>query len=204
MILASFGDGEDYANEGAEEGGNDYAQEDGGDGEGVNNYLGNDTQQEGNYALQNSGQNALPEEGETLNNSAQNEFASQDPPPMEDQAAVDTSVSDGAEMAASQAMAPVAAPMPGGKVMYVRSTITLFTSPGGAAAGTLEKGDHPLVWTADAVAMAGGSSQMGAQQMPMDQTQMAPMDQGAGYEQLPMDQGADTAAADNGTGNYSY
>jgi hypothetical protein len=198
------GQGENYANEGgqgsnayAENGaeGSNYAQE----GEGMNNALENDTQQ-ANYALQNTGQDPMANEGETMNNATENEYAGEEPPPMEEQPAIDASVGDGSEMAAAGSMAPVAAPMPGGKVMYVTSMITLYTSPGGAAAGTLDRGDHPLVWTTDSLAMVGGGG--GDMGMGMDQgmpQQEMPMESQDAYTQ---DASMDDAAGDGA--NYSY
>ena len=228
------GNGENYGNEGGgegegegnnayaengAEGGNNYATQ---EGEGMNNALENDTQQ-GNSALQNTGQDPMANEGETMNNATENEFAGEQPPPMEEQPAIDAGSDEGAEMAAADSMAPVAAPMPGGKVMYVRSMVTLYTSPGGAAAGTLDRGDHPLVWTAESMAMAGGGDmammdqgmpmegQMGQEGMPMEgqmgqegMPMNAAADGGAAYgEQAADDAGGAGAGADAG-GSYAY
>ncbi len=81
-------------------------------------------------------QDPLPKESAAINNSTANDFAKIAPPVVE-QPAVD---------AGQPQASAVAAPPPGGRVMYVRATTNLYVAPGGAVAGTLMQGDHPLVW----------------------------------------------------------
>lgn len=197
--------GENYGNEGQSNSYGNGAEENyGQQGESLNNALGNDTQE--NYAMQGEGQNPLESEGEALNNATENEFAEEPPPPMEEQPAIDTSTDDGAQMAAADSLAPVAAPQPGGRVMYVRSAITVYTSPGGAAAGTLERGDHPLVWTADSIAQAGVTGDMAMNQQGASYGQenldaQAPPADGASYDGA---SGYDNASGNQASGlNYN-
>ena len=155
----------------------------------------------GNQAYgQNSLQQPLAEEGEQLNNATGDEFA-QEQIPLDQQPAVDASA-DASAGGLPEGAAPVAAPRPGGKVMYVTRDINLFVTPGGAVAGSLERGDHPLIWTADSIAAAGAlSSGLNAQgQVPLQQ-----VSSGQGVMAI-QEQGADMpgqAAPANGVQNVS-
>ena len=168
VIEGEEGDDNGYEDEGQEDGqgqGNEYGEgEEGGNGgenyangqaaqneeygEDLNNAAANDTQEE-NAALAAEGQQAPIEEGENYNSDGEQDYALQEPG---EQPAIDA---DYGTADASAGYAPVAAP--GGRVMYARSTITLYDAPQGSPVGTLEQGDHPLIWTADSVAAAGSS-----------------------------------------------
>lgn len=97
--------------------------------------------QEGNnqqfFANQNQ---TFVDEGEAINNAIENDaFAATDQ--ALDQAVVDTSINQVVDQAAA------APPASGGRVQYVTSAgAVLYDQPNGSNAGSLSKGDHPLVF----------------------------------------------------------
>ncbi len=102
-------------------------------------------------------------EGEGINNATEDEYAVANTP-SEDQPAID----QGTDMVTNEAAAgstdyaqqqPVAMPMRG-KVMYVRSNVAIYDTPGGNQIAQLEQGDHPLVMTSE---MSGSADSSGMQ-----------------------------------------
>jgi hypothetical protein len=133
---AAEGNGqENVENEFENEQGNQQGNEQGAD---VNSETGNEFENENGgdeQMVNNTGENINP----TLDNSAGANPAMNTAAPM-----------NPATMAApAPAPAPVAsdrAPIPGGRVRYVTSTVQVVNAPGGAPVFTLETGDHPVTW----------------------------------------------------------